>query len=136
MLVVGSKKRIFFGRLAQLGERLVRNEEAGGSNPLPSTKFFNYLRFRSRRQSVICSGACAITTPVTPARGLVSSLAFRLGASPARYWLTAFCCSSRIAWNMASSMSTSPLQPAASMKGFRAPFWSFAYFSCILYWAV
>ena len=26
------------GRLAQLGERLVRNEEAGGSNPLPSTK--------------------------------------------------------------------------------------------------
>jgi hypothetical protein len=26
------------GRLAQMGERLVRNEEAGGSNPLPSTK--------------------------------------------------------------------------------------------------
>ena len=30
----------FIGRLAQLGERLVRNEEAGGSNPLPSTNFF------------------------------------------------------------------------------------------------
>jgi hypothetical protein len=27
------------GRVAQLGERLVRNEEAGGSNPLSSTKF-------------------------------------------------------------------------------------------------
>src|SRR5579862_5237768 len=26
------------GRVAQLGERLVRNEEAGGSNPLSSTK--------------------------------------------------------------------------------------------------
>jgi hypothetical protein len=25
------------GRLAQLGERIVRNDEAGGSNPLPST---------------------------------------------------------------------------------------------------
>src|SRR5580692_5661778 len=28
----------FGGRLAQLGERIVRNDEAGGSNPLPSTK--------------------------------------------------------------------------------------------------
>jgi hypothetical protein len=27
------------GRLAQLAERLVRNEEAGGSSPPPSTKF-------------------------------------------------------------------------------------------------
>jgi hypothetical protein len=27
------------GRVAQLGERLVRNEEAGGSNPLSSTRF-------------------------------------------------------------------------------------------------
>jgi hypothetical protein len=27
------------GRVAQLGERLVRNEEAGGSNPLSSTKY-------------------------------------------------------------------------------------------------
>jgi hypothetical protein len=31
------------GRVAQLGERLVRNEEAGGSNPLSSTKLFNNL---------------------------------------------------------------------------------------------
>jgi hypothetical protein len=29
------------GRLAQLGERIVRNDEAGGSNPLPSTKVFH-----------------------------------------------------------------------------------------------
>lgn len=28
------------GRLAQLGERHVRNVEVGGSNPLPSTSFF------------------------------------------------------------------------------------------------
>ena len=27
------------GRVAQLGERLVRNEEVGGSNPLSSTNF-------------------------------------------------------------------------------------------------
>jgi hypothetical protein len=32
------------GRVAQLGERLVRNEEAGGSNPLSSTIFLNKLR--------------------------------------------------------------------------------------------
>jgi hypothetical protein len=33
------KSHQFGGRLAQLGERIVRNDEAGGSNPLPSTKF-------------------------------------------------------------------------------------------------
>ena len=33
------KSHEFRGRLAQLGERIVRNDEAGGSNPLPSTKF-------------------------------------------------------------------------------------------------
>jgi hypothetical protein len=31
------------GRVAQLGERLVRNEEAGGSNPLSSTNNFSKL---------------------------------------------------------------------------------------------
>ena len=31
------------GRVAQLGERLVRNEEAGGSNPLSSTNIFSKL---------------------------------------------------------------------------------------------
>ena len=31
------------GRLAQLGERIVRNDEAGGSNPLPSTKQISNL---------------------------------------------------------------------------------------------
>jgi|HubBroStandDraft_6_1064221.scaffolds.fasta_scaffold12069_5 hypothetical protein len=33
------KSHQFGGRLAQLGERIVRNDEAGGSNPLPSTNF-------------------------------------------------------------------------------------------------
>ena len=33
------------GRLAQLGERHVRNVEVGGSNPLPSTRFKLYLIF-------------------------------------------------------------------------------------------
>ena len=33
----------FRGRLAQLGERIVRNDEAGGSIPPPSTKSFNRL---------------------------------------------------------------------------------------------
>jgi hypothetical protein len=32
------------GRLAQLGERIVRNDEAGGSNPPPSTNFLDRLR--------------------------------------------------------------------------------------------
>ena len=31
------------GRVAQLGERLVRNEEVGGSNPLSSTNIFSKL---------------------------------------------------------------------------------------------
>ena len=52
-----------------------------------------------------------------------------------RYLLEAFCCSFKIAWNMASSMSASTLQPAASMNGFTPPFWSFAYFSCMRYCA-
>ena len=37
------------GRVAQLGERLVRNEEAGGSNPLSSTRFQRtYIIFENR----------------------------------------------------------------------------------------
>ena len=35
-----SPGRFFGGRLAQLGERSVRNAEVGGSSPLPSTIFF------------------------------------------------------------------------------------------------
>ena len=31
------------GGLAQLGERGVRNAEAGGSNPLPSTNFYYFI---------------------------------------------------------------------------------------------
>src|SRR5947208_16080325 len=45
-----------------------------------------------------------------------------------RYGRAAFCCSARIAWNIASSMSTSSLQRAASMNGFRLLVRSFAYF--------
>ena len=37
------KSQQFGGRLAQLGERIVRNDEAGGSIPPPSTKVFNNL---------------------------------------------------------------------------------------------
>ena len=40
------------GRVAQLGERLVRNEEAGGSNPLSSTRFFNNLDGLSELQEL------------------------------------------------------------------------------------
>jgi hypothetical protein len=40
------------GRVAQLGERLVRNEEAGGSNPLSSTKLFNNLDSLSELQEL------------------------------------------------------------------------------------
>jgi hypothetical protein len=50
----GSAKifRLLCGRVAQLGERLVRNEEAGGSNPLSSTIFsITYAVFCTR-----CSG--------------------------------------------------------------------------------
>ena len=37
------------GRVAQLGERLVRNEEAGGSNPLSSTRFpRTYIAFENK----------------------------------------------------------------------------------------
>jgi hypothetical protein len=45
------------GRLAQLGERIVRNDEAGGSNPLPSTNSFNnLLRFSELHEllAVLC----------------------------------------------------------------------------------
>ena len=42
------------GRLAQLGERRVRNAEAEGSNPLPSTKPLNYVAIpRKTNESLI-----------------------------------------------------------------------------------
>ena len=44
------KSHQFGGRLAQLGERIVRNDEAGGSNPLPSTNFFGHDRKVRRPQ--------------------------------------------------------------------------------------
>ena len=34
-------KTLLGGRLAQLGERSVRNAEVGGSSPLPSTIFYD-----------------------------------------------------------------------------------------------
>jgi hypothetical protein len=39
------------GRVAQLGERLVRNEEAGGSNPLSSTNIFSKLNNELQSES-------------------------------------------------------------------------------------
>jgi hypothetical protein len=36
------KSHLFRGRLAQLGERIVRNDEAGGSIPPPSTNFLRH----------------------------------------------------------------------------------------------
>src|SRR5579863_3199795 len=39
------KSHQFGGRLAQLGERIVRNDEAGGSNPLPSTNSSALLEY-------------------------------------------------------------------------------------------
>ena len=36
----GGPKSVAVGDVAQLGERLVRNEEVGGSTPLISTNFF------------------------------------------------------------------------------------------------
>jgi hypothetical protein len=47
------------GRLAQLGERIVRNDEAGGSIPPPSTKVFRDLHrlIESRELSIADSSA-------------------------------------------------------------------------------
>ncbi len=42
------------GPLAQLGERLVRNQEVGGSIPPRSTKPFNNLPGRSLGESAVC----------------------------------------------------------------------------------
>src|SRR6266853_5974173 len=49
------------GRVAQLGERLVRNEEAGGSNPLSST-IFQKKRPRAC-QTIFRSGLSFLSTP-------------------------------------------------------------------------
>src|SRR5258708_6965869 len=43
----------FRGRLAQLGERIVRNDEAGGSIPPPSTKSFYNLDCFSKLQQLL-----------------------------------------------------------------------------------
>src|ERR1700722_11967715 len=54
------------GRVAQLGERLVRNEEAEGSNPFSSTNYLavNSARYVNRLRSLksqnrTCSGFCS-----------------------------------------------------------------------------
>ena len=48
------------GAVAQLGERLVRNEEASGSIPLSSTKYIKYLeplaKFPSSDEDVVSRG--------------------------------------------------------------------------------
>ena len=43
-----------FGPLAQLGERLVRNQEVGGSSPPRSTNCWKCLR--GRRADIFCAG--------------------------------------------------------------------------------
>src|SRR5229473_7484643 len=43
------------GRVAQLGERLVRNEEAEGSNPFSSTNSLPLLHFTPRRVRAVRS---------------------------------------------------------------------------------
>jgi hypothetical protein len=40
-------RRVWWGAVAQLGERLVRNEEVSGSIPLSSTKEDNHLAEKS-----------------------------------------------------------------------------------------
>ena len=52
-----------FGVMAQLVERLVRNEEASGSNPLSSTKTKHafvgvFLCFSANRQKLGVNGGC------------------------------------------------------------------------------
>ena len=47
------------GRLAQLGERRVRNAEVGSSSLLPSTKFPQYF-YEFRRDSARCAPAHAV----------------------------------------------------------------------------
>src|SRR5712675_3336047 len=49
------------GRVAQLGERLVRNEEAGGSNPLSSTNVFNDFRILLGPLDLRLCSHCVIT---------------------------------------------------------------------------
>src|SRR6266540_3842611 len=57
-----------YGRLAQLGERRVRNAEAEGSNPLPSTTIFSKNSTSSNGRLAQWKSAC-----FTRKRSLVQS---------------------------------------------------------------
>ena len=54
------------GRLAQLGERRVRNAEAEGSNPLPSTN--QQHRKSDVAEDGVNAGATAVTEAAGPSR--------------------------------------------------------------------
>jgi hypothetical protein len=54
------------GAVAQLGERLVRNEEASGSIPLSSTKKINNLRHPLYLTASVCVGVCVVTLRCVP----------------------------------------------------------------------
>src|SRR5579885_562091 len=54
------------GRVAQLGERLVRNEEAEGSNPFSSTNSVPYNTLRARRASRSSPGRPRVRIPSRP----------------------------------------------------------------------
>src|SRR5450759_3381140 len=53
-----AKISTFRGRLAQLGERIVRNDEVGGSNPPPSTK--NPMKTMFSESVAISAALCLI----------------------------------------------------------------------------
>jgi hypothetical protein len=60
-----------YGRLAQLGERRVRNAEVEGSNPLPSTKVlltpsFKLWAFSSVGERLLHTQEVAGSIPATP----------------------------------------------------------------------
>jgi hypothetical protein len=55
------------GRVAQLGERIVRNDEAGGSSPPTSTKFLFKVAPNRARATVLPQVACRwIQLPCLP----------------------------------------------------------------------
>jgi hypothetical protein len=89
-----------------------------GNEPRLNRAIRKSLRYRGRRSAVQCSWK-----PNTPQQIPNSSLTIhRPNATGCHELAEPYFCSLRIAWNMASSMSTSTLQPAGSMKGFRPLF--------------
>jgi hypothetical protein len=71
--------RVWWGAVAQLGERLVRNEEVSGSIPLSSTK-----ESRTRQPDTWCSAfLCRLFASALPVNGKIHKICTLLGfASP------------------------------------------------------